>query len=135
MAFAILFGLSMDYEVFLVSRMYEEWHKTGDNDEAIARGQTETGRVITAAATIMVAVFGSFIFGGESTIKLFGLSLASAVLLDALIVRTVLVPAVMHMLGKWNWYLPSALDRVLPRLNVEAPAQDDHVKAGAGAVV
>lgn len=129
MAFAILFGLSMDYEVFLVSRMYEEWHKTGDNEEAIARGQTETGRVITAAATIMVVVFGSFVFGGESTIKLFGISLASAVLFDALIVRTVLVPALMHLFGKWNWYLPSVLDRVLPHLNVEAPKDESSLSA------
>lgn len=120
MAFAILFGLSMDYEVFLVSRMYEEWHATRDNDEAVALGQAETGRVITAAGTIMVVIFVSFVFGDEATIKLFGIALASAVLLDALIVRTIIVPAIMNAIGKANWYLPAWLDRILPKINVEA---------------
>ena len=92
MVFAILFGLSMDYEVFLVSRIYEEWHKRGDNDEAVTHGLSATGRTITAAAAIMVLVFGAFVLGGERVIKLFGIGLASAVLLDALIVRSVLVP-------------------------------------------
>lgn len=125
MAFAILFGLSMDYEVFLVSRMYEEWHRTGSNEEAVTLGQAETGRVITAAAAIMVFIFISFVFGGEPTIKLFGIALASAVLLDAMIVRTVLVPAIMNALGKANWYLPKWLDRILPKLNVEPPRQSE----------
>lgn len=120
MAFAILFGLSMDYEVFLVSRMYEEWHNTNDNDEAVALGQAETGRVITAAASIMIVIFVSFVFGNDATIKLFGIALASAVLLDALVVRTILVPAIMNALGKSNWYLPKWLDRTLPRINVES---------------
>jgi RND superfamily putative drug exporter len=119
MVFAILFGLSMDYEVFLVSRIYEEWHKRGDNREAITHGLAATGRTITAAAAIMVLVFGAFVLGGERVIKLFGIGLASAVLLDALIVRSVLVPGLMLMVGKANWWLPSWLDRILPRLNVE----------------
>jgi RND superfamily putative drug exporter len=119
MVFAILFGLSMDYEVFLVSRIYEEWHKRGDNREAITHGLAATGRTITAAATIMVLVFGAFVLGGERVIKLFGIGLAGAVFLDALIVRSVLVPGLMLTVGKANWWLPSWLDRILPRLNVE----------------
>jgi len=114
MLFAILFGLSMDYEVFLMSRIAEAWHRTGDNDAAIVQGQVETGRVITAAAAIMVAVFGSFVLGADPTIKLFGVGLAVSIFLDAVVVRTVLVPALMHLMGRWNWYLPSWLDRVLP---------------------
>jgi RND superfamily putative drug exporter len=125
MMFAILFGLSMDYEVFLVSRIYEEWHRTGDNRLAVTRGLAATGRTITAAAAIMILVFGSFILGGQVIIEMFGLGLASAVLLDALIVRSVLVPALMLILGKANWALPAALDRVLPRLNVEGSVVED----------
>jgi len=119
MVFAILFGLSMDYEVFLVSRIYEEWHRRGDNREAIVHGLAATGRTITAAATIMVVVFGAFVLGGERVIKLFGTGLASAVLLDALIVRSVLVPALMVMVGPRNWALPAVLERRLPQLKVE----------------
>jgi len=100
--------------------MYEEWHRTNSNDEAVALGQAETGRVITAAGAIMVLIFLSFVFGNEVTIKLFGISLASAVLLDAMIVRTILVPALMNAIGKANWYLPKSLDRILPRVNVES---------------
>jgi RND superfamily putative drug exporter len=122
MVFAILFGLSMDYEVFLVSRIYEEWHKRGDNREAIKHGLAATGRTITAAAAIMVLVFGAFILGGERVIKLFGIGLAGAVFLDALIVRSVLVPGLMLTVGKANWWLPSWLDRIVPRLNVEGQA-------------
>ena len=95
MMFAILFGLSMDYEVFLVSRIYEEWHRTGDNRLAVTRGLQATGRTITAAALIMVLVFGSFLLGGQVVIKMFGLGLAGAVLLDAVIVRMAVVPAIM----------------------------------------
>ncbi|HMJ37015.1 MAG TPA: MMPL family transporter [Baekduia sp.] len=124
MVFAILFGLSMDYEVFLVSRIYEEWHKRRDNREAIVHGLAATGRTITAAAAIMVLVFGAFVLGGERVIKLFGIGLASAVLLDALIVRSVLVPGLMLMVGKWNWWLPGWLDRILPRLNVEGSTDE-----------
>jgi RND superfamily putative drug exporter len=119
MVFAILFGLSMDYEVFLVSRIYEEWHKRGNNKEAIMHGLAATGRTITAAAAIMVLVFGAFVLGGERVIKLFGIGLASAVFLDALIVRSVLVPGLMLLVGDRNWWLPSWLDRIVPRLNVE----------------
>ncbi len=123
--FPILFGLSMDYEVFLVSRIYEEWHRRRDNTEAVSHGLAATGRTITAAAVIMVLVFGSFVLGGERIIELFGVGLASAVLLDALIVRSVLVPALMIVLGDSNWKIPSWLDRTLPRLNVEGRAARD----------
>ncbi len=122
MMFAILFGLSMDYEVFLVSRIYEEWHRTGDNTLAVTRGLQATGRTITAAAVIMVLVFGSFMLGGQVVIKMFGLGLAGAVLLDALVVRMALVPALMLLLGELNWKLPRVLDRILPHLNVEGSA-------------
>ncbi|HEX4428153.1 MAG TPA: MMPL family transporter [Frankiaceae bacterium] len=121
MMFAILFGLSMDYEVFLVSRMHEDWLHSGDNHDAVTRGQAETGQVITAAATIMVLVFASFVFGGERIIKEFGIGLATAILIDALLVRTVLVPSAMHLIGPSNWWLPRWLDRVLPRISVEGP--------------
>ncbi len=117
--FPILFGLSMDYEVFLISRIYEEWHRRGDNTEAVAHGLAATGRTITAAATIMVLVFASFILGGQRIIELFGVGLASAVLIDALVVRSVLVPALMILLGDANWKIPSWLNDALPRLNVE----------------
>jgi RND superfamily putative drug exporter len=109
----------MDYEVFLVSRMHEEWVRTRDNRLAVTRGQAQTGRVITAAALIMILVFVSFIFGGERVIKEFGLGFAAAIFLDAFVIRTVLVPAVMHRLGNANWWLPGWLDRILPRLHVE----------------
>jgi putative drug exporter of the RND superfamily len=120
MLFAILFGLSMDYEVFLVSRMHEEWVNTGDNDQAVTLGQAETGRVITAAALIMILVFVSFIFGGQLVIKEFGLGFAAAIFIDAFVIRTILVPSVMHLIGKANWWLPGWLDRAIPKLHVEA---------------
>jgi putative drug exporter of the RND superfamily len=119
MMLAILFGLSMDYQVFLVSRMHEEWMNTHDNSHSVRIGQAATGRVITAAATIMILVFGSFLLAGQRVIAEFGIGLASAVFLDAFILRTVLVPAVMHLLGSRNWWLPRPLERVLPRLAVE----------------
>jgi RND superfamily putative drug exporter len=122
LTFAILFGLSMDYEVFLVSRMYEEWHKRRDNEEAVVHGLAATGRTITAAATIMVLVFGAFVLGGFRVIKLFGIALAAAVLLDAVVVRSVLIPGLMLLVGETNWAFPRALDRRLPHLNVE-PAE------------
>jgi len=130
--FAVLFGLSMDYEVFLVSRIQEEWLKTRDNARAIDVGQAITGRTITALATIMVVVFASFTLSTDRTIKLIGLGMAAAVLVDALIVRTVLVPAIMHTLGRRNWYLPSWLDRRLPHLEIEEKSStsiDDHEPA------
>jgi putative drug exporter of the RND superfamily len=117
--FSILFGLSMDYEVFLVSRMHEQWLLTGDNRQAVTLGQAETGRVITAAATIMILVFASFIFGGSIIIKQFGIGLAGAIIIDAFIIRTVLVPAIMHISGHANWWLPRWLDRALPHLSLE----------------
>jgi putative drug exporter of the RND superfamily len=118
--FSILFGLSMDYEVFLVSRINEEWLLTRDNGDAVMLGQAETGRVITAAASIMILVFASFLLGGSIIIQQFGIGLAGAILVDAFIVRTVLVPALMHLIGRANWWLPGWLDRVMPRLHVEA---------------
>ena len=120
---AILFGLSMDYQVFLVSRMHEEWVHTGDNRRSVTVGQAATGRVITAAATIMILVFLAFVFGGQRVIAEFGIGLASAVLIDAFILRTVLVPALMHAFGRANWWLPGWIDRWLPHLSVE-PAED-----------
>ena len=120
---SILFGLSMDYQVFLVSRMHEEWLHTGDNRLSVSRGQATTGRVITAAAAIMICVFVAFVFGGQRVIAEFGIGLSSAVLLDAFVVRTVLVPAMMHLFGAANWWLPTWLDRLLPHLSVE-PADE-----------
>ena len=121
--FAILFGLSMDYEVFLLSRIHEEWLHRGDNRQAVLHGLAATGRTITAAAAIMVMLFLAFVLGPDLTIKLFGFGLAAAVLLDALVVRSVLVPATMLLLGEANWYLPRWLDRILPNLSIEGPAE------------
>lgn len=119
MMFAILFGLSMDYEVFLATRMHEEWMLSKDNRRAVTVGQAKTGRVITAAALIMVLVFASFILGDQLAFKQIGLGFAVAILVDAFVIRTVLVPAAMHVLGRANWWLPHWLDRRLPRLHVE----------------
>jgi RND superfamily putative drug exporter len=119
MLFAILFGLSMDYEVFLISRIHEEWLHTGDNRRAVTNGLDATGRTITAAAAIMVLVFGAFVLGGEPVIKQFGLGLAAAIAVDAVVVRSAVVPAVMLALGRANWWFPKSLDRALPRLAVE----------------
>ena len=124
MMFAILFGLSMDYEVFLISRIREEYLKDGDTRRAVADGLARTARVITAAAAVMVVVFLSFVTSQEVFLKLFGIALAAAIFLDATVVRMVLVPAVMQLLGKWNWWIPNWLEQRLPRLDVErvAPA-------------
>ena len=124
MVFAVVFGLSMDYEVFLMSRMHEEWERTGDAAHAMRHGLAATGRVITAAAAIMVCVFASFILGDSLTIKLFGVGLASAVFLDAFLIRAVLVPALMALMGPRAWWLPRRLDRSLPRLNVDPALHD-----------
>ena len=120
---AVLFGLSMDYEVFLVSRIREEWAATGDNHQAVRTGQAATGRVITAAATIMTLVFSAFILSGQQVIGEIGIGLAAAVLLDAFLLRTLLVPALMHLTGRANWWLPGWLDRDLPHLSIEPAAQ------------
>ena len=117
--FPILFGLSMDYEVFLLSRIREEFVRTGDNVESVARGLAGTGRVITSAALIMIVVFLSFVTSPVPSLKMLGLGLAVAILVDATIVRMVLVPATMSLLGKANWWLPAWLDRVLPNVSVE----------------
>jgi RND superfamily putative drug exporter len=119
MMFAILFGLSMDYEVFLISRIREEYLKDGDTRRAVADGLAKTARVITAAAAIMVVVFLAFLAAPDVFLKLFGIGLASAIFLDATIVRMVLVPAVMQLLGSRNWWIPNWLERILPRLDVE----------------
>ena len=119
MLFAIVFGLSMDYEVFLISRMHERWTQTREHSRAVAEGLALTGRVVTAAAAIMVCVFLSFMLGEDRVIKEFGLSLASAVFLDALVVRCLLLPATLHIIGPITWSLPAWLDRLLPRLNIE----------------
>ncbi|MFF4601320.1 MMPL family transporter [Streptomyces sp. NPDC001339] len=120
---SVLFGLSMDYQVFLVSRMYEEWRLTRDNCRAVRVGLAETSRVINSAAVIMIAVFAAFILSGDRIIAMFGIGLASAVALDAFVLRTLLVPALMHLLGGANWWLPSWLDRRLPRISIEPPPE------------
>lgn len=125
MLFAIVFGLSMDYEVFLLSRIREEFTRTGDATNSVADGLAATARVITAAAAIMVVVFGAFLLEDDRIVKLFGVGLAVAVLLDATIVRMVLVPATMQLLGSRNWWLPAWLDRLLPRIDVEGHDADD----------
>ena len=119
LAFAIVFGLSMDYEVFLISRVHEEWQARGDASAAVREGLARTGRVITAAAAVMVAVFGAFAISGNRVLEMFGLAMASAVLLDAVVVRMLLLPAVLQLLGRTTWALPSWLDRRLPRLAIE----------------
>ena len=119
MLFAIVFGLSMDYEVFLLSRVKEEYDRTGDNASAVADGLTATARVITAAALIMVCVFAAFVLGHDRQLKLFGLGLALAVFIDATLVRMVLVPATMELLGNRNWWIPAWINRILPKIDVE----------------
>jgi RND superfamily putative drug exporter len=118
LTFAVVFGLSMDYEVFLLGRIKEEWEKTGDNQIAVERGLQRTGAVITAAAAIMVSVFAAFTFARLTEVKTLGFSLAAAVLIDATLIRIILVPAAMQLLGRWNWWFPSWLDRRLPRIDL-----------------
>ncbi|MET9683664.1 MMPL family transporter [Streptomyces coeruleorubidus] len=118
---SVLFGLSMDYQVFLVSRMYEEWLETGDNRRAVRVGLAETSRVINSAAVIMISVFLAFVLSGDRVIAMFGIALAAAVALDAFVLRTLLVPALMHLLGGANWWLPRWLDKRLPRISIEPP--------------
>ena len=124
MLFAILFGLSMDYEVFLLSRMKEEYERTGDAVNSVADGLAATARVITAAAAIMVVVFGSFVLEDNRVIRLFGLGLATAIAIDATLVRMLIVPSTMELLGARNWWLPRWLDRILPNLRVEGELTD-----------
>jgi RND superfamily putative drug exporter len=124
--FAMLFGLSMDYEVFLLSRIREEWDRRHDNEEAVAYGLEHTGRIITAAALIMIAAFSGFTAGSFVGLQEFGVGLSAAILLDATIVRAILVPALMKLLGEWNWYLPKRVERVLERTRTHRP-----VEAGA----
>jgi RND superfamily putative drug exporter len=123
--FAVLFGLSMDYEVFLLSRMREEWDKTHDNEHAVAYGLEHTGRIITAAAIIMIAAFSGFTAGRFVGLQEFGVGLSAAILLDATVVRALMVPAAMKLLGRWNWYLPEGVRRAMrlsPRPAGEAAA-------------
>jgi RND superfamily putative drug exporter len=121
--FAMLFGLSMDYEVFLLSRMREEWDLTHDNEHAVAYGLEHTGRIITAAAIIMIAAFSGFTFGSFVGLQEFGLGLSAAILLDATVVRAILVPAVMKLIGDWNWYLPEGVRKALRLRPAPTPAQ------------
>jgi RND superfamily putative drug exporter len=130
MFFAILFGLSMDYQVFLVSRIHEEWLHTRDNGRAIRVGQAETGGVITAAGLIMIAVFGGFLLGSERVIKMFGLGLGGAIFIDAFVLRTVLVPSLMHVLGRSNWYYPRWLDKITPHVSVAPPEDGGFAMSG-----
>jgi len=119
MLFAILFGLSMDYEVFLISRIQEEWLKSGDNHIAVRNGLAATGKTITAAALIMILVFGSFILGGIRVIKEFGLGLAAGIFVDAFLIRMAVVPALMFLFGRANWWFPGWLDRIVPHVSVD----------------
>jgi RND superfamily putative drug exporter len=123
MAFAIIFGLSMDYEVFLISRVHEEWQTGGDASAAVREGLGKTGRVVSAAAAVMVAVFGAFALNGSRVLELFGVVMATAVFLDAFVIRMVLLPAVLELLGRRTWAFPRGLDRRLPRLAIE-PSSD-----------
>jgi RND superfamily putative drug exporter len=126
--FSIVFGLSMDYEVFLMSRIHEEWERDNDATEAVTRGLALTGRVITAAAAIMITVFASFMLTDERITKLFGLGLASAVLVDALIIRSILVPAIMQIFGRSAWWMPAWLSKIIPNLAVEPSEVDGPAK-------
>jgi len=121
-AFAIVFGLSMDYEMFLVSRIHEEWVNGAEHSVAVREGLVRTGRVVTAAALVMVVVFGSFAGSDNHILKLFGLALATAVLLDAVVIRSILLPAVLQLTGRATWAFPAWADRRLPRLAIEPPA-------------
>ncbi len=125
MVFAVVFGLSMDYEVFLVSRMHEEWVHTRDATYAVRHGLAMTGRVVTAAAIIMIAVFGAFAIGNERALAMMGVGFASAIFIDAFIIRLLLLPAVMHLAGPAMWWMPAWLDKRLPHLHIERPEEDD----------
>jgi RND superfamily putative drug exporter len=130
--FAILFGLSMDYEVFLLSRIREDWLRTGDARGSVERGLASTGRVISSAAAIMVVVFLGFSTEADTVVKQLGFGMAVAIVLDATVVRMVLVPATMTLLGKWNWWLPAWLDRLLPTIQAEQHVSIAGPEAGSG---
>jgi len=130
MMFAVLFGLSMDYEVFLLSRIHEEWLRTHDHRQAMINGVGSTARVITAAALIMISVFLTFAFDPSVIVKMLALGMAAAVFIDATIVRMVAVPSVMELAGTRAWWIPAWLDRVLPHINVDAPSEPVDVEAG-----
>ena len=125
MVFAVVFGLSMDYEVFLVSRMHEEWVHTHDAHYAVRHGLAMTGRVVTAAAIIMIAVFGAFAIGNERALAMMGVGFASAIFIDAFIIRLLLLPAVMHLAGPAMWWMPAWLVRRLPHLHIERPDTEE----------
>src|SRR5690606_18352284 len=130
MMFAIIFGLSMDYEVFLLTRVREEYDRSGDNSRGVADGLAATGRVISAAAAIMVCVFGAFMLGDDRALKMIGFGLAFAIFIDATVVRLLLVPAAMELMGKANWWAPAWLLRFLPTIRVES-AEPLHTPARA----
>ena len=130
--FAIVFGLSMDYEVFLLSRIREHYLASADNDAAVVRGLASTARVITSAALIMVSVFLGFVAGNDPTTKMFGLGLATAIFVDATIIRLILVPAAMALMGDANWWLPRWLDRTLPGGQHPRPTHEIGDPVGAG---
>jgi putative drug exporter of the RND superfamily len=132
MVFAVVFGLSMDYEVFLVSRMHEEWVHTRDAKYAARHGLAMTGRVVTAAAIIMIAVFGAFAIGNERALAMMGVGFGTAIFIDAFIIRLTLLPAVMHMAGPAMWWMPAWLDKRLPHLNIERPEDDGGTGARRG---
>ena len=131
MVFAVVFGLSMDYEVFLVSRMHEEWVHTKDARYAVQHGLAMTGRVVTAAAIIMIAVFGAFAIGNERALAMMGVGFAAAIFIDAFIIRLLLLPAVMHLAGPAMWWMPSWLDKRLPHFHIERPEEDARGRGGA----
>jgi RND superfamily putative drug exporter len=131
MVFSILFGLSCDYQVFLVSRMHEEWVHGADNRRAVRRGLAGSGKVVAMAAAIMTSVFGAFVLGNDPIVKLFGVALSTAVLLDAFVVRLVLIPSLMTIFGPANWWLPGWLERVLPNISIESEAD---MEAGAAEI-
>jgi putative drug exporter of the RND superfamily len=124
--FPVLFGLSMDYQVFLLTRIHEAWLRHRDNRRAVRDGLATTGGIITAAALIMIVVFAAFMLEDNRDIKEFGLGLAAAVLMDAVVIRAMIVPALMLLLGRSNWWFPRRLDRILPRVSVEEPAAAWH---------
>jgi len=131
----VVFGLSTDYQVFLLSRIREEWQRTRDNTAAVREGVTETARVIVMAMAIMACVFGSFGFSGERIVASIGVGMASAVIIDALLVRLTLVPALMHLAGRWNWAYPRWAQRLTPRLSIEAPPEPDHEVTRPSAII